>query len=385
MTDILLVVGARPNYMKCFPVYRELENIYKIKLLHTGQHYDKKMNDEFFDELKMPRPDYLFQLEKKTKSGIYDDMLYINNQEAIDNKDDTIKKLLEIDEDKAGQLGEIKRKTRELLIKDRPKYIMVFGDVTSTLACALAAYELEIKIIHQEAGLRSRKINMPEEVNRILLDYITDIFFVTDDDGIRNLKTENITNNVHYVGNTMIDTQMEFLRMATEEKYWEKINCQPKKYIVFTMHRPSNVDNDEKLSNIINDIIELSKDNMIVMPIHHRTKKNLIKLNLLDNLKNHILLIEPLGYIKFTSLLSQAKIVITDSGGVQEETTSLAVPCFTLRPTTERPYTLIENGGTNILIDQIKQITPDKINRKFNKPKYESASKKIRLFLKNYL
>lgn len=357
MKNIILIIGARPNFMKAFPVYEALKEDFKLILIHTGQHFDEKMSDVFFNQLKFPKPDIHLTLEKKTKAGDFDDKLYINNDDYLKNKDTVIKELIEYGGG-LGQLGEIRDKLKIEFEKINPDLVIVFGDVTSTLAAGLSAKELEIDLAHVESGLRSGDIKMPEEVNRILTDHITKYYFVTEQSGVDNLKEIGITENVYLVGNTMIDTQKRYLQQALDTKYNEKFGVKSREYVLITLHRPSNVDDLNKLKEIFDDFEELSKTETLVYPIHPRTKNNLEKLGYLKKVENNpnIILDEPLGYLEFTCLMANCKYVVTDSGGLQEESTALDIPCFTLRKNTERPCTLIENNGTNQLINKISEI-----------------------------
>jgi UDP-N-acetylglucosamine 2-epimerase (non-hydrolysing) len=357
MKKIVLIIGARPNFMKAFPVYEALRNDFAVTLIHTGQHFDEKMSKVFFEQLKFPHPDIHLTLEKRTKAGDFDNKLYVENETYLKNKDVVIEELKGFDGE-LGQLGEIRDKLKNEFEKIQPDLVMVFGDVTSTLAAGLAAKMLNIKLAHVESGLRSGDIKMPEEVNRILTDHISDYYFVTEQSGVDNLKNEGKTENVYLVGNTMIDTQKKYLQQALNTKYNETLGVKSKEYILVTLRRPSNVDNLEKLKEIFDDFEELSKTEMLVYPIHPRTKKNLEKLGYLEKVESNknILLQEPLGYLEFTCLIANCKYMITDSGGIQEETTALDIPCFTLRENTERPSTLMENHGTNQLIHKISEI-----------------------------
>tara|TARA_B110000858_G_scaffold126305_1_gene143858 strand:+ start:661 stop:2889 length:2229 start_codon:yes stop_codon:yes gene_type:complete len=357
MKSVVIIIGARPNFMKAFPVYEALKDDFKLTLIHTGQHFDEKMSKVFFEQLKFPRPDIHLSLEKKTKAGDYDDRLYVNNKDFLANKDNAIKELINYTED-LGQLGEIRDKLLiefDLLV---PDLVIVFGDVTSTLAAGLAAKKLKIELAHVESGLRSWDMAMPEEVNRILTDHITKYYFVTEQSGVDNLKKEGKTDNVYLVGNTMIDTQKKYLQQALATKYNETLRVKSKEYVLITLHRPSNVDDHSKLKEIFDDFEELSKKETLVYPIHPRTRNNLEKIGYLDKVKanKNIVLCEPLGYLEFTCLMANSKYVVTDSGGIQEETTALDIPCFTLRENTERPSTFIENFGTNQLISKISDI-----------------------------
>lgn len=357
MKKIVLIIGARPNFMKAFPVYEALKEDFDLTLIHTGQHYDEKMSKVFFEELKFPYPDIHLTLEKNTKAGDFDDKLYVNNSEYLQDKDKVIQELIDYN-DELGQLGEIRDKLIIEFEKIKPDMVIVFGDVTSTLSASLSAKMLDIEIAHIESGLRSGDLSMPEEVNRILTDHITNYYFVTEQSGVDNLEKEGKTENVYLVGNTMIDTQKKYLNQALDTRYHKKLGLNEKEYILVTLHRPSNVDNLEKLREIFDDLIELSKNEKLVYPIHPRTKGNLERLRYLELIEKNenIVLEEPLGYLEFTCLMANCKYLITDSGGLQEESTALDIPCFTLRENTERPSTLIENNGTNQLINKISEI-----------------------------
>ena len=357
MKKVCLIIGARPNFMKAFPVYEALKNDFNITLIHTGQHFDAKMSDVFFNQLKFPKPDIHLSLEKKTKSGDFDDKLYVNNDTYLENKDKVIEELVGYDGD-LGQLGEIRDKLKIEFEKIEPELVIVFGDVTSTLSAGLAAKILNIDLVHIESGLRSGDIKMPEEVNRILTDHITKYYFVTEQSGIDNFNKEGIMENVYLVGNTMIDTQKKYLQQASDTKYHETLKVKSKEYVLITLHRPSNVDDMDKLKEIFDDFEKLSQTEKLVYPIHPRTKNNLEKLGYLGKVmaNPNIILDEPLGYLEFTCLMANCKYLVTDSGGLQEESTSLDIPCFTLRENTERPSTLIENNGTNQMIHKISEI-----------------------------
>jgi len=357
MKNIVFIIGARPNFMKAFPVYEALKNDFNLTLIHTGQHFDEKMSKVFFEQLKFPHPDIHLTLDKRTKAGDFDDKLYINNEEYLKNKDQVIKDLIEY-QGELGQMGEIRDKLKKEFEHLKPDLVIVFGDVTSTLAAGLASKMLNIDIAHVESGLRSGDIKMPEEVNRILTDHITKYYFITEQSGVDNLNASGITENVYLVGNTMIDTQKKYLQQALDTKYHEKLGVKSKEYILITLHRPSNVDDMDKLREIFDELQELSKTEKLVYPIHPRTKNNLEKLGYLQKVQENpnIILEEPLGYLEFTCLIENCKYVVTDSGGLQEETTAFDIPCFTLRENTERPSTLIENHGTNQMISKISEI-----------------------------
>jgi UDP-N-acetylglucosamine 2-epimerase (non-hydrolysing) len=354
MKKICLVIGARPNFMKAFPVYEALKTDFHLTLIHTGQHFDEKMSDIFFNQLKFPRPDIHLTLEKKTKAGILDEKLYVTNNETLQNKDVLIQELMTHGGD-MGQLGEIRDKLKVEFEKLKPDLVMVFGDVTSTLAAGLSAKILGIDLAHVESGLRSGDLQMPEEVNRILTDHITKFYFVTEQTGVDNLGSRE---HVYLVGNTMIDTQKKYLQQALDTKHSERLGLTSKEYVLITLHRPSNVDSMDKLKEIFDDLEKLSEKETLVYPIHPRTKKTLETLGYLKRVEENpkILLEEPLGYLEFTCLMANCKYVVTDSGGLQEESTALNIPCFTLRENTERPSTLIEQNGTNQLIHKISEI-----------------------------
>lgn len=383
MKKTSLIIGARPNFMKAFPVYEALKEDFDLTLIHTGQHFDSKMSDVFFNQLKFPRPDIHLTLEKKTKSGDFDDKLYVNNEEYLKNKDVVIDELIKYEGD-LGQLGEIRDKLKIEFEKGQPDLVIVFGDVTSTLAAGLAAKLLNIDLAHVESGLRSGDMLMPEEVNRVLTDHVTKYFFITEQSGIDNLKKIGITENVYLVGNTMIDTQKKYLQQALDTKYYKTLGVEANEYVLITLHRPSNVDNMDKLKKIFDDFEELSKTETLVYPIHPRTKINLEKLSYLKKIEENpnIILDEPLGYLEFTCLMANCKYLVTDSGGLQEESTALDIPCFTLRENTERPSTLIENHGTNQLIHEISEIKFKECNGSIDLWDGKSSEKMVRLLKK---
>ncbi len=320
MTRIICVCGARPNFMKIAPIMRAFNEHggFETLLIHTGQHYDEKMSELFFDELQIPRPD--INLEVGSSSH-------------------------------AVQTAEIMKRFEPVVLDFGPDYVLVVGDVNSTIACGLVAVKLGVKLIHVEAGLRSFDRSMPEEINRVLTDSISDLLFVTEQSGIDNLKNEGINSNrVHLVGNVMIDTLMANRQKAEKSDVLERLGLSAKSYAAITLHRPSNVDDMDKFGEIVTAFEEITKDLALIFPIHPRTRNNIkgtdIERRMLE-MKNLILL-DPVGYLDFLCLMSNAAIVITDSGGIQEETTILGVPCMTLRENTERPVTITE--GTNRLV-----------------------------------
>jgi UDP-N-acetylglucosamine 2-epimerase (non-hydrolysing) len=288
-------------------------------LVHTGQHYDENMSRLFFDELEIPRPD----VNLEVGSGSH-----------------------------AQQTAEIMKRFEPVVLEHKPDYVLVVGDVNSTIACGLVAVKLGVKLIHVEAGLRSFDRRMPEEINRVLTDSISDLLFVTEQSGVDNLRAEGVdSDRVHLVGNVMIDTLMLNRRKAQASDILERLELKSGGYCVITLHRPSNVDDLEHLGRIVAAFEVIEKDLKLVFPIHPRTRDNIKGTELekrVAAMKNLILL-EPVGYLDFLRLMSDAALVMTDSGGIQEETTILGVPCMTLRENTERPVTVSE--GTNRLVE----------------------------------
>ena len=317
---IIHVVGARPNFVKIASILRACQKTPEIEslLVHTGQHYTESMNGAFFDELDIPAPD----VNLEVGSGSH-----------------------------AQQTAEIMKRFEPVVLKHNPDAVLVVGDVNSTLACALVAAKLGVKTIHVEAGLRSFDRTMPEEINRVLTDAISDILFVSEPSGLENLKREGIAaTKIHFVGNVMIDTLELHRAKASNSRILDDLNVRAKEYAVVTLHRPSNVDQQEVLAGILDALAKIQQESKVVFPIHPRTRDRLASSGLLQKIENlpNIVLTEPLGYLDFLRLMSEAKVVITDSGGIQEETTILGVPCLTVRENTERPVTVTE--GTNILV-----------------------------------
>ena len=306
--------------MKIAPIMRAFEanGNFESLLVHTGQHYDENMSKLFFDELNIPRPD----VNLEVGSGSH-----------------------------ASQTAEIMKHFEPVVLDFKPDYVLVVGDVNSTIACGLVAVKLGVKLIHIEAGLRSFDRTMPEEINRVLTDAISDLLFITEQSAIDNLKNEGIdSSKVHFVGNVMIDTLMSNREKAQNSDVLERMGLSKKGYAVITLHRPSNVDDMEKFGQIIAAFEEIEKDMKLVLPIHPRTRNNICGSELESRVKamGNLLLIDPVGYVDFLCLTSNAALVLTDSGGIQEETTILSVPCMTLRENTERPVTITE--GTNRLV-----------------------------------
>jgi UDP-N-acetylglucosamine 2-epimerase (non-hydrolysing) len=317
---IICICGARPNFMKIAPLMRAFHSSdrFETLLVHTGQHYDENMSKLFFDQLAIPKPD----INLEVGSGSH-----------------------------AVQTAQIMERFEPIVLDFKPHYVLVVGDVNSTIACGLVAVKLGVKLVHVEAGLRSFDRAMPEEINRVLTDSISDLLFVTEQSGIDNLKNEGVNSNkAHFVGNVMIDTLLANREKADQSDILARLQLQSRKYALITLHRPSNVDNPQCLTSIFNAFAEIQKEMQLVFPIHPRTRKNIEKAGLEEMVRSmkNLLLLEPLGYLDFLHLTSNAAVVMTDSGGIQEETTILGVPCMTLRENTERPVTITQ--GTNRLV-----------------------------------
>ena len=319
-----LIVGARPNFMKMAPLYRELslysEN-YESLIIHTGQHYDEKMSKLFFNDLDMPKP-----------------AAYLNVGSASHGK----------------QTAMIMERYEDLLLAgDKPDLVIVAGDVNSTIACALVAKKLYIPVAHLEAGLRSYDDRMPEEINRVLTDRISDILLTPSLDANKNLEKEGIEpDKIYFVGNIMIDSLIAHKEKAETSNIFSNLNMLPKEsYALVTLHRPSNVDEYNSLKMLLMALSEISGKIKIIFPMHPRTKKNIYELGLSSilNTSSNLIITEPLGYLDFLKLEMNAKFILTDSGGIQEESTYFGIPCLTLRENTERPITITE--GTNQIVD----------------------------------
>ena len=315
---ILLVVGARPNFMKIAPLYSELkERRCPQLLLHTGQHYDENMSKVFFDDLGLPEPDIYLGVG----SGSH-----------------------------ATQTATIMVKFEKVCQDVRPSLVVVVGDVNSTLACTIVAKKMNIPTAHVEAGLRSWDMRMPEEVNRKLTDSVADILLTPSMDGNHNLIREGRSeDDIFFVGNIMIDSLVYCLERSSETHILRKLDIRKRKYGVLTLHRPSNVDDRDSMSSIISALTEIGKNIEIVFPIHPRTKNMIREMGLSQKLSEvpNIKTLDPLGYLEFIAIVANSKVVLTDSGGLQEETTFLKIPCITLRDTTERPITVTH--GTNTI------------------------------------
>jgi UDP-N-acetylglucosamine 2-epimerase (non-hydrolysing) len=307
---ILNIVGARPNFMKIAPIVEEMKKAPDLNgiLVHTGQHYDEGMSDVFFRDLGIPVPD----VHLGVGSGSH-----------------------------AEQTARVMVEFEKVCLREKPDLVVVVGDVNSTMACTIVAAKLLIPVAHVEAGLRSFDRTMPEEVNRLVTDALADILFTTSRDADDNLKREGVDpKKIHFVGNVMIDTLLKHRKKASELKL-----DKPQRYALVTLHRPSNVDDPKVLGPILQALEEISRSIPVIFPIHPRTAKRVAEFGLS---MNGIRTMDPLGYLEFLNLTSTATVVLTDSGGLQEETTILGVPCLTLRHNTERPVTITH--GTNIMV-----------------------------------
>jgi len=337
MIRLLSVVGARPNFMKIAPIVEELKKFPDIEhcLVHSGQHYDELLSGNFFSDLGLPVPDVNLQ----TGSGSH-----------------------------AVQTGEIMKRVEPVLIAYKPDLVLVVGDINSTIAAALTAVKLGIKVAHVEAGLRSFDMTMPEEINRKLTDALSTLLFVTEQSGVENLKHEGVpTEKIFLVGNVMIDCLLRHRQLAARSLLLDRLGLRQngsahRPYAVLTLHRPSNVDDSETLEGILRAVSAIAVELPVLFPIHPRTRKNIESFGLLNYLSTDnapgsvgIVPLDPLGYLDFLSLNDHARLVLTDSGGIQEETTVLGVPCLTLRENTERPAT-VEHGS-----NQIVGVKPDRI------------------------
>jgi len=315
---VVSVVGARPNYMKVAPLHRafaQYEALVEHLIVHTGQHYDAEMSDVFFADLEMPPPAVFLGVGSGTH---------------------------------AQQTARIMLAFEPVCLELRPELVIVVGDVNSTIACALTAVKLGIPVAHVEAGLRSFDRTMPEEINRVATDAIADYFFVTEPSGVENLRREGAPpERIFLVGNTMIDSLLFALPKARAHPIRARLGLSPREYVVVTLHRPSNVDDPVQLRGLLEVLGELAQWRRVVFPVHPRTQQALERFGL-QSLTEALLVVPPLGYVEFLALVLEADFVVTDSGGIQEETTYLGIPCLTLRTTTERPITC--QLGTNRLV-----------------------------------
>lgn len=328
MKRITLVAGARPNFMKIAPIVhaiqaanREEERI-RYRLVHTGQHFDQKMSGDFFEQLNIPEPN------ANLASG---------------------------GGSQAEQTANIMVRFEKELIENPTDLVLVVGDVTSTMACAITAQKLCIAVAHVEGGIRSNDWSMPEEINRLVTDSISNYFFTTSEIANKNLRLSGVDDSrIFFVGNTMIDTLLANVSRFKKPIFWDELNLKEREFIILTLHRPSNVDDPEKLEGLLSEIAKSSFDLPIVFPVHPRTAKQMKEIDVMEG-KFHF--IEPLSYLEFNFLVQRAKAVITDSGGVTEEATVMSVPCMTLRNTTERPET-VEIGTNELLGIDPRNIKP---------------------------
>ncbi len=317
---IINVCGARPNFMKIAPLMRAYAKRPEIEalLVHTGQHYDAAMSKAFFDDLHIPRPD--INLEVGSASH-------------------------------AVQTALIMQRFEPVVLEHQPDAVLVVGDVNSTIACGLVAAKLHVPLVHVEAGLRSFDRTMPEEINRLLTDAISDLLFVTEPSGEQNLENEGVdSSKIHVVGNVMIDTLLSHRALADQSDVLTRLGLAEKQYGALTLHRPANVDDPAVFGGILDALDEIQQDVALVFPVHPRTRNNIQKHGLLPRMEQmpNVRLVDPLGYLDFLKLMSHARLMLTDSGGIQEETTVLGVPCLTLRRNTERPVTVAQ--GTNQVV-----------------------------------
>ena len=330
---LIHVVGARPNLMKIAPLMHAWARRPAVRalLVHTGQHYDANMSALFFRELGIPEPD--LNLEVGSASH-------------------------------AVQTAEIMRAFEPVVLEHRPAAVVVVGDVNSTIACGLVAVKLGVKLVHVEAGLRSFDRTMPEEVNRVLTDAISDLLFCTEASGVANLRREGVAEErIHLVGNVMIDTLLRHRARADASRALLDLGLEPRGYAVLTLHRPANVDDPAVLGRLLDALEEVQRDLAIVFPVHPRTRQKLAGSGLAARLAGlpRLRLVEPQGYLDFLKLMAEARLVLTDSGGIQEETTFLGVPCVTARTSTERPVTT--QIGTNVLVGDDLALSREAIGR----------------------
>lgn len=336
---VFLIAGARPNFMKVGPLWQEFKkypDMFRTQLIHTGQHYDVEMSDVFFHDLNLPQPDQHLGVGSGTHA------------------EQTAKVMVEFE---------------RVCLKEKPDLVVVVGDVNSTMACAIVAKKLCILVAHVEAGLRSRDWTMPEEINRVVTDSVSDFLFTPSRDADKNLLTEGVrSDRIHFVGNVMIDSLLAQLPRTDSRDTLTRFGVEPGKYVTLTLHRPGNVDNPEVFRGIVNVMIELSKEYPIIWPIHPRSQKMLDQLGSFNDSERSqgLKLTSPLGYLDMLTLNRRARMVITDSGGLQEEATVLGIPCITVRENTERPVT-VEVGSNHIAGTQpsgIRDAISSILNRK---------------------
>lgn len=331
---IAIIAGARPNFMKIAPIIHAINNKpnydLSYRLIHTGQHFDKNMSDTFFKELNIPRPDVNLNCGGGTQAEQTAAIMIAFEKELLENPVDLV---------------------------------LVVGDVTSTMACSIVAKKLNTKVAHIEAGIRSWDLTMPEEINRMVTDVLADFYFTTSETANKNLKKAGARDNqIFFVGNVMIDTLLKNQARFKQPEIWEKASLSKGNYIVMTLHRPANVDEENKFTALLNAIIESSRKLPIIFPVHPRTAKIINSLCL--SVSQSLFLIDPIGYLEFNFLVKHSKCVITDSGGITEETTVMNVPCITLRDNTERPETV--EIGTNELIGTDPSAISPALDKLFN-------------------
>ncbi|MBP9779289.1 UDP-N-acetylglucosamine 2-epimerase (non-hydrolyzing) [Candidatus Gracilibacteria bacterium] len=362
MINIFIIAGARPNFMKIAPIIREFQkhsDKISFKLIHTGQHFDTNMSGSFFDELGIPTPDINLEIHGGSVSE---------------------------------QIGKVMIALDPLFREEKPDYILVVGDVNATIAGALAAQHNQIRVIHVEAGLRSFDMSMPEEINRIVTDRLSYKLFVTEQAGVDNLNKDGIVDGVHHVGNVMIDTLVYQLPIIKKKTTAKDMGLLGRDYALLTIHRPVNVDTEENLRNLMMHLRKLSEKILLVFPLHPRTRANIEKYQLGHLFETpNIITTEPLGYLDFMSVLTHAKCILTDSGGIQEESTYLQIPCLTMRENTERPITCEIGSNTMVGTDfgKIEKYLDDIIAGKYKKGEIpqlwdgKTAERIIKLILTN--
>ena len=323
--NVSMIAGARPNFMKIAPLVPALKSVdIQPRLIHTGQHYDERMSDAFFRELDIPEPDV--NLGVGSGSHVW-------------------------------QIAEVMRHLEEDFTRHRPTAVVVVGDVNSTLAGTLTANKLGIPVAHVEAGLRSFDRSMPEEINRIITDSISTWLFTSEPSAEENLRREGVAaERIHMVGNVMIDTLLRHLDRARKMNAFQQFGVKPRQYVVLTLHRPSNVDDRDRLASIMRVVHDISRELPVILPLHPRTKSRLEQFGFNSQPElNGYIPVEPLGYHSMLGLMESARLIMTDSGGIQEETTALRVPCLTLRENTERPVT-VEIGSNRLVGPQADEI-----------------------------
>jgi len=335
MLRVMHIVGARPNFIKAAPVIKSLDTFLDIEniIVHTGQHYDKNMSEQFFIDLEIPKPNI--------NLGIGGGSHAVQTANTMIGCEKTFDKY-------------------------KPDVVVVYGDVNSSVAAALVASKLNLKVIHIESGLRSNDRTMPEELNRIVTDHLSDYLFISCEDGLENLKKEGIPEEkCFFVGNTMIDSLVEFEDKFDASPIIQELDLEKNNYSLITIHRPFTVDNKTRLLEMMDSLVEVSKEIECVFPIHPRTKNTLIRFGVFNDYLYKIKIIEPLGYIDFMCLQKNSKFIITDSGGIQEESSYFNVPCLTVRDNTERPIT-IQNGTNKLIGTSYKNLINEVKNINYN-------------------